>query len=554
MTGFFPLLRLQLLSRYADYKPRHLMTQFREKKGKTIASLIGILVAFCYLGGFLIVIENAVLNFLMSIGMPDLLLSMAVTMSMLGTLVVSFFFIMSSLYFGRDSAFIAALPVKPRTVLAAKITQVWISEVGFSLIIILPAAILYGIRVGADALLYLRALAAALCAPMLPIAIVSFVSTLLIRLSALWKHRDIIATASGILFVAAYMYFAFNMGGMSGSGEADSLVASFMQSNVTRIEVMTRAFPPAAWAGKGILGDWAMLALFVAVSILAVAFAVWAIGFWYQELSMLQSETPTATRKKGAAKNASFSRASAFKALCQHEVRKLLRVPSYATNSLPTAFMPVFMVVMLSIAINRGIASDGQDLSALLSTFNQDLILPILTAVMAYMAGMNPALSTSVSREGKGHDFMNALPVSVRTIVLSKLTVGYALSIAGVLLAAAVIVFMFPAFALHAILAFILCALYSFMTSCICLARDIKHPRLDWVTEQEAIKQNFGAAASMFIGWGILIALAALTYLLFMLDVNMYLYFAVMAALLLAVCALLYRRLMKTADKYYCQG
>lgn len=142
MKSFCALLKLQLLSRYADLKPRNLKTQLTEKRGRTIGMIIAYIVAFGYLGGFLIFAENAVLNFLIKIGMPDLLLSMAVTLSMLGTLIVSFFFIMSSLYFGRDGAFIAALPVKPRTVLSAKLAQVWISEVGFSLLIILPASIL----------------------------------------------------------------------------------------------------------------------------------------------------------------------------------------------------------------------------------------------------------------------------------------------------------------------------------------------------------------------------------------------------------------------------
>ena len=220
MTGFFPLLRLQLLSRYADFKPRNLKTQFREKKGRTIGTIIGLLVAIGYLGGFLVFMENAILSYLIRMGMPDLLLSMAITVSMLGTLVISFFFIMSSLYFGRDASYIASLPVNSRTVLAAKLTQVWISEVGYSIVFIMPAAILYGVRVGGDALFYLRALLAALGAPILPIVLVSFVSTLLIRLSSLWKHRDIIATVSGIVFIGAYMFLAFNMGSISGSGRA----------------------------------------------------------------------------------------------------------------------------------------------------------------------------------------------------------------------------------------------------------------------------------------------------------------------------------------------
>ena len=555
MTGFFPLLRLQLLSRYADFKPRNLKTQFREKKGRTIGRMIGLLVAFGYLGGFLVLLENGILSYLMKMGMPDLLLSMAITMSMLGTLIISFFFIMSSLYFGRDAAYIASLPVDSRTVLSAKLTQVWISEVGYSVVFIMPAAILYGIRVGTDPLLYLRALLAALGAPILPIVLVSFVSTLLIRLSGLWKHRDMIATVSGIIFIGAYMFLAFNMGSISGSsgGDMEDFAAAFLGSNMARVDALTRAFPPAAWAAKGALGDWGQLALFLAVNAAAAAIAVWVIGFWYRNLSLLQGETPAAVSKKGGVRRGSFTGGSAFKALCLREIRQILRVPAYATNSLPTCLMPAFMVGMMFFAFSRS-GADGETLDMLLGQINADLILPILTAVMAYMSGMNPALSTSVSREGKGHDFLTALPVSSRTMVLSKLAVGYCMSLAGVVLATIALAVLLPKFALYAGLAFVLCALYTYMTACLVLARDVKHPKLDWVTEQEAMKQNFGAAIGMFMGWGILIALGGLTYLLFMWDVGLVPYFAIMAALLAAGCVLTHWLLMRAADQHYCKG
>ena len=553
MTGFFPLLRLQLLSRYADFKPRNLKTQFREKKGRTVGMIIGLLVAFGYLGGFLVFMENAILSYLIKMGMPDLLLSMAVTVSMLGTLVISFFFIMSSLYFGRDASYIASLPVNSRTVLAAKLSQVWISEVGYSVVFIIPAAILYGIRVGADALFYLRALLAALGAPILPIVLVSFVSTLLIRLSSLWKHRDIIATVSGIIFIGAYMFLAFNMGSISGGGDMEEFAAAFIGSNMARVDALTKAFPPAAWAAKGALGDWGSLLLFLAVNAAAAAVAVWVIGFWYRNLSMLQGETPASARKKGGVRRGAFNGGSAFKALCVREIRQILRVPAYATNSLPTCLMPAFMVGMMYFAFSRS-SGAGESLDMMLGQINPDLLLPILTAVMAYMSGLNPALSTSVSREGKGHDFLTALPVSSRTVVLSKLTVGYGMSLAGVVLATAALAILLPKFALYAVLAFVLCALYTYMTACLALMRDVKHPKLDWVTEQEAMKQNFGAAISMFMGWGILIALGGLTYLLFTWDVGLVPYFVIMAALLTVGCALTHWLLMRAADKHYCKG
>ncbi len=398
---------------------------------------------------------------------------------------------------------------------------------------------------------------AALGAPILPIVLVSFVSTLLIRLSSLWKHRDIIIATRQRHRVHRRIHVLSLQHGQhlrQRRRRNEEFAAAFIGSNMARVDALTHAFPPAAWAAKGVLGEWGQLLLFLAVNAAAAALAVWAIGLWYRNLSMLQGETPATARKKGGVKNAPSLGGKRLQGpdACG-KVRQILRVPAYATNSLPTSLMPAFMVGMMYFAFSRS-GGAGESLDVMLSQINADLLLPILTAVMAYMAGMNPALSTSVSREGKGHDFLTALPVSSRTMVLAKLAVGYVMSLLGVVLASALLAVLLPRFALYAGLAFVLCALYTYMTSCLALMRDVKHPKLDWVTEQEAMKQNFGAAISMFIGWGILIALAGLTYLLFTWEVGLVPYFAIMAALLVAGCVLTHSLLMRAADQHYCKG
>ena len=290
MTGYFALLRLQFLSRLADLKPRNIKANFQAHRGKTVGMAIGYVFLFVYLGAFLVVSQSYILDALMGIGVPDMLLSMAVTAAMLSTLILSFFFIMSSLYFSRDSAFIASLPVTDRTVLAAKLTQIWISETGISALFILPACILYAIRVGVDALFYLRMILVWLGVAVLPIVIVAFLSTLLIRLSFLWKRREIVATVGGIALMVAYMIFCMNMGNMFGDASSGGdLLTQFLTSNQARIEAMTRIFPPASWAAKGLMGDWIQLLLFLAVCVAAVALAIWVIGYFYRTLSLLQS-------------------------------------------------------------------------------------------------------------------------------------------------------------------------------------------------------------------------------------------------------------------------
>ncbi len=560
MTGFFPLLRLQLLSRFADLKPKNLKTAMKEHRGRTIGMFIAIAFLVVYLAAFLIIIEQKVLDVLTdptgtADNLPSLLVTMAVMLTTLGTLILAFFFILSSLYLGRDAAYIAALPVKSRTVLGAKLAQVWVSESLIDAVILLPACIQYGLRVGESAGFYLRMVIVWLTIALIPIAIISFGSALLIRISALWKHRELVATVGGIAFFIAYMFLMMNLGQVTGdSAEGGEMIQNFILNNGKRIDSMTEMFPSARWAVKGMLGDWGQLALFVLLSLAAIALTVWLLGFVYRKLSLLQTETPSAQGKKGIQKGA-FQEGNAFKANAKREFLQILRVPSYAMNILPIAVMPLVMTIMMTVIIGKNIGDNGEGLALLFDQLeNKAIVMGILTAIMAYMAGMNPALSTAVSREGKGHDILIGLPVSPRTLIRSKFVVGYGLCLGGVLLASIALLVIFPAAALEVVMAFILCALFSYANSAMALSHDVKHPKLTWVTEQEAVKQNYGVLISMLVSWGILIALGAATF--FMIDAGgfgLWPVFAVLAAVLGGLCVITRNMLYKTVDRYYCR-
>jgi len=555
MTGFFALLRLQLLSRLADLKPRNFKAALKEKKGRTIGMVIAILFLVVYLGVILFIVENKMLDVLMKMGTPDMLISMAVTLATAGTLIMSFFFVLSSLYLGRDAAYLAALPLKSRTIMSAKLVQVWISETLIDALLILPACILFGVKTGAPVGFYLRMILVWLLIALLPICIIAFVSSLLIRISGLWKHRELVVTVAGIALMVGYMFLMMNLGGITGdSAEGGEMMQRFMMDNSSRIQSMTAMFPPAAWAAMGLLGkDPGKLALWVAVSLAAPVITVWLLGYSYRKLSLLQTETPEGSKKKFTGRE-SYGVGSQFAACCKRELKTILRVPSYATNILPTAFMPLLMVIMMFVISNR-VGGDGQNLSVIMQQqFSPALVMSVLAAVLAYMAGMNPALSTAVTREGKGHELLTALPVPAKTLVRAKFAVGFGLALVGVLAASVALVVLFPTFTLQVVLAFILCVLFSYVNSVLALNRDIRKPRLDWVTEQEAVKQNFGVLISLLISWGILIALAGVTYLMISQGLGLWPVFGILAAILIVLCVFVTIRLNKVTEKYYCQG
>ena len=555
MTGFFALLRLQLLSRYADLKPRNLKTALKEKRGRTIGMFIAILFLVVYLGVILYIIETNMMDILIRLHMPEMLITMAVMLTTAGTLVMSFFFVLSSLYLGRDAAYLAALPLKPRTILTAKLVQVWISETLIDALILLPACILYGIKVGVDALFWIRLIPVWLLVSLLPICVIAFLSSLLIRLSALWKHREVLLTVSGIVLLIAYMFLMMNLGGITGdAADGGQMLEQLLMSNTARIESMTKLFPPAAWAAEGLLGqNYGMFAVWILLSLAAPVITVWLLGYSYRKLSMLQTETPGSGKKKLTGKE-SFASGSQLKACALRELKMILRVPSYATNILPICFMPLLMVIMILVVGGKSAGENGEGFMALFKNMNQAIVMGILAAVMAYMSGMNPALSTAVTREGKGHDFLTALPVSPHTFIRAKFIVGFGMGMFGIIAAAIALVFFFPGLKLPIILACVLCILFSFSNAAMALSRDIKKPRLDWVTEQEAVKQNFGVLISMLVSWVILAVLAVLTYFLIKWGFEMVPVFAILAAILAALCVVTYAMLRKATDKYYCAG
>ncbi len=331
------------------------------------------------------------------------------------------------------------------------------------------------------------------------------------------------------------------------------MIRAFMVNYSARIDAMTQLFPPARWAVRGLMGEWSMLALYTSVCVAAAALSIWLVGMVYRKLSLLQTEVPTGTARKKARKG-SFAEGSAFRACCRREIRTILRVPSYATNILPISFMPLVMVVMMGVVMGRSLKEEGETIQMLLGGMDGALVTAILAAVMAYMSGMNPALSTAVSREGKGHDMMMSLPVPAWTIIRGKFAVGFGLAVLGVAAAGIALAVVLPSLGMPVLLACVLCLLYSYGTSCLALIRDIRRPKLDWITEQQAVKQNYGVLFSMLISWGILIALGGATFLLIYAGIGMYPYFGIMAAVLAAWCLLMRRWLRKTAEKYYCQG
>lgn len=555
MRKFLALLRIQLLARFAGLKPANLkkVTDAKEKR-KMMGTIMAYVMVVVVFAGAIIPLEVLFLNVLSQMGQEGLLLGLAVTLSMICTLILSFFFIMTSLYFGKDASYLAALPIKSSTVLSAKLSQVWISETAVSALFILPASILYGIKVGVDALFYVRMVLVWLTVAILPICIVTLLSALLIRLTALWKHRETMLTIGGMALMIAYFVFIMyiNSSPMDDEQAMESMMAMMTQHN-GMLHTITRIFPPAAWAADGLLGDWAKLGLSLVVTVLAAVLTIAVMHKPYRRLSLMQTENPV--NKKVLKGEKAYQTATPFLACVKREMRQLIRVSTYALNTLPTALMPALFVGMMGIMTAQQGGAGEMQMALDMVGLPDGFVLAILAALMCFMAGLNPAIFTAVSREGRGgHNMLTSLPLDPKVPVMAKMTVGMALAVGGLLIAGVIGCVLLPAFIPDVIGAVLLSILYCYTVNAIALSIDVKKPRLDWMTETEAIKQGTNTLKGMLLSFGILIVLGAATVGLFMLGASKLVFVSAVGALLLLAVYFSHRLLMRTAEKYYWVG
>ena len=539
------LLGIQARMQLSFLKPSTLKQELKQNGVKTVAKWLGILLLIIGAAAWLVWVEVKVMDALVSLqtgtdemslmvrvamavlrvkNLPDLLLLLITFSSMVMTLMFAIPQILGSMYFGKDTPNYAYLPASGQAVYVSRLFGVYLGETGITCLMIMPLVAIYMTRLGFDAGLLLRALLVILFSSMIPLAISCLICGLLASASGFLKHREFFTMIASFLLVGVVMAISFMSGEVSGSTMEDpesmrALLAELITGRTDLIQLLTGHFPPAEWAGRGLMGDWGQMGMFLALSVAAMAVPVLVLGRGYLAAAINVTETGL-SGKKVDLKKANYGASSTTWALMKRELKEIVRVPSYAVNILfSTAVVPVMMVGLIAIAIVQSADLDIMDLVRLVTeelsegidTENFTIFALLMTAFFSWMLGLNSAASTSVTREGKYHGLLRALPVKGRTMVQSKVMTAFLLSAIGLIVTICALMAFLPLLVREFLKTLLWTLQLSYAFSCIGVLVDILHPKLHWETETAAVKRNFNVMIEWLLslvilglgGWGI---------------------------------------------------
>ena len=467
----------------------------------------------------------ALYELLAPLQVQSLLPGLYVSSSVLAVFIFGGLYVLSVFYYASDVDKILPLPFSPEEVIGAKFIVVAAYEYVFVAGILLPPLLVYGVKSHAAWPYYGLLLGVYLLLPLIPLALATILTMLIMRFTPLTKNKDRFKAIASVLLLFVSIGFSYASSSLSTRSGAD--LAAFFSARVEQTARLTAAvFPGTAFAVGSLtahstpaaFGQLALLVLFSGMALLAMLAAgrllyfKGVIGLSHAASRGKALSSDELDRQLGVGDRPHSI--VAFAVYMQKEFRILVRTPIFLMNNVIMNFMfPLFIAIPI-----LGVGSQDEDIRQLQALVQglvngtdpqaAPLLLALLFGLMVFVNGTNGIAESALSREGSQFYIMKIIPMSYSRQIAAKLAVAGALGLAG----AGITLALFFMFLRLPLWFFALCLLTIpgalLLPNLSGIIFELYWPKLHWDNEQKAVKQNMNVlygmvAALIFAGMAI---------------------------------------------------
>lgn len=498
------------------------------KKRKKSASTAGYLGLWLLLAVIFGVYEFMIAASLAVFGALHILPILIVASSSLLTFVQSITYTKTLIFCPKDHDLLFSLPVKGTTVVSAKLATLYVLDLVSTLAFLLPCLAAYTVFGGFDLWFFVSFLIMSFFVPLIPILFAAIISAVVSLIASRFRRAKTVGTVLYLLFFGAFMFGTMTL---SMSTAEDEMQMMEMMDGAA--EKMLSIYPPARLFSDGVQGSISSALLFMGLSLLAFVIVSFVFGKCYAKFHEF-----FAPRSHRAAYKLEKRSSGAVAALVKKDVKRYLSSPGLLINQGAGLLMIIVFAVIFPMQFG------GEEMGA-----------EILVCMMPYLFAMGAAMTcftnASISLEGKMFPMLKSLPVSVRTILSSKLALHNLICL--------------PFIGLPALISGIVCGfsvpdilvtvaiplLYSYNTGVVGLLINLKKYKFDWATEMHVAKNSLPVAITMFGGM-ILSFIPMIGAVAFRaLEYPLWLFGAIIAMLALAVSVILTAILRKKGEKWF---
>lgn len=494
----------------------------KKKKGQVIGGFIGLFFVYVLLLAYCV---------LMSIGYGKMGLTSAIPVMcavMISAVELIFTLIKTNgyLFAFKEYDMLMSLPFKVKTVVSSKFIYMYIKNLPMTISVSISMLIGYGIYAGPGILTYIIWIALSFMIPVIPMVIAAALGSLIAAIGSGFRHKNIIQTVLTFVFIIACIGSRFVIEKIAREGKIDETINTIADT----ADKIKEVFLPVQWFEKAICEkSIADILLLTGVSLLLFEGFFLIISHSYKRInSRLMSGVSRKKYKMEKLAIRSIPNSIAFK-----EFRRMVGSTVYMTN----------MCVGYILVVICCIATLFFDMNKILSDITEgapvtkEMIIPAIPFLIYFLVGMVSTTSCSYSVEGKNFWIIKSLPIDMKTLLRGKMRFNMYLATPFMVLGNTWIGIACGA-SIGMLIVTNICGIalcwYSTTLGMLC---NIKHPKLEWDNEIEAIKQGASVAIymlpNMFITMFVVVGVVALG-----LFINSYLVLAIMTLIIIALSCL----------------
>lgn len=526
MINIWRLTKLALLSSFGINKALHTKDPAEKRKAllASLALLAGMLLigagSFGYSYGMGLAFEQ--------IGRLDLLLAIMMAVTSLVGFFTTVYKAGGVLFSYKDYDLVMSLPIRTSDVVASRVLQLYVMNLFFTLLVMLPAGAVYAIQAKPGAPFYLFFLLTLPWITLLPIIAATILGALISWISSRFRASRIINLVLTFGFVITLLGGSFTLDG--GKQELTDL-GTALGDTVFKLYPLASLYVDAVCSYR-------VSALLIFISLSVLSFILFSIILATRYKAIHTGLMTSHAGRKYTLKPLQAS--SAFRALYLKELRRYFSSTNYVLNT----GIGMILLLMMSVSLlfispdQLGTLAEIPQLAAYLNTLS-----PLVVSLFVILSCTT---SCSISLEGNQLWILKSAPVAKPVIVLSKIAVNLTITLPVLVVSSVLMIITLRTGWLESLLLLLIPVIYACYSAMIGVIVNLKLPKLDWTSEVTAIKQSAAVLVSMIIGFLSLLVPFALVLLLSTVNGNLIL--SGFGVLMAAVCYALFRYIQNRGE------
>ena len=401
----------------------------------------------------------------------------------------------------RDNDLLFSMPISKKTIVKARLTKMYIFQLLYNTLLILPAFIVYSFFEHPQIGFYLISLLMIILLPIIPTVIACCIGYLIKNVSVKFKAKKLMQTILTFVIFIGILGLSYN---------SNSWMQELINNATSINDIITKIYYPIG-AYINLIQKFELIILIrlIGINIIILALGIWIISPTYFKTISKSKEYSKSSKNKII----SFKQNSIFKALVIKELKKYFSSTVYVFNTLFGMVLLLIITIGLCINFDGAISmmTSGKISNAEISEI-YSIAPKIFYAIVIMLSFMTSITSASISIEGKTFAISKSLPVKAKTVLASKIVSSNLICI-PIILICDIICFIYFKVGWFDIISILLVSFMAPTSSALIgLLVNLKYPKMNATSDTEIIKQSISSVISVFAGMFIAIVLIGLLF------------------------------------------